>query len=80
VLAGDDVRLGVDSASEAVVRGDAYTGHENSFLAALSTWASAVSTAVGDPTLATATTAFLAAITTFQGQLPTDLSTKVKVD
>jgi hypothetical protein len=78
VLAGDDVRLGVDSATEAVVRGDAYTGHEDTFLAALSTWVGIVEGALGLPTPPAG--AFAAAITAFRAQLPGDLSTKVSVD
>jgi hypothetical protein len=95
VLAGDDVRLGVDSATEAVVRGDAYTGHEDTFLAALGVfllafdvWTAAVAAAVpplagpGGPavTIQAASAALKTASDAFKGQLPGDLSTKVSVD
>lgn len=78
VLPGNDVRLSGNTAAQYVLRGTAYTGHENTFLTAMSTWADAV--LAGGPPLAAATTAFKAAIVVFQGQLNGDLSTKVKVD
>lgn len=76
VLAGDDVRLGVDTASEAVIRGDAYTGHEDTFLAGLLAWVNTIETFLyGGPV-----GVFQPIITAFRAQLSGDLSTKVSVD
>jgi hypothetical protein len=78
IIPGTQVRLGSSSAPDWLLKGTSYTGHESTFLTALTTWANAVAAAV--PALAGVTATFVTAISTFQGQLSGDLSNVSRTD
>ncbi len=77
------MRLGVDSANEAVIRGDDYTSNEDTCLSALSVWVGQVGAALAGLGYAAGpaeATVLQTAIANFRNSLPGSLSTKVSVD
>ena len=76
-LISDNVRLGVEDATEEVLRGTTFNSEFSAFLSQLSTFVAATA---GLPGMAGPAATLQAQIATFQGKFSTWLSTKVKTE
>lgn len=80
IVPGPKVRLGSSAATEKLVKGDAYTGHEDTFLDALIVWIELVRLGIIAGGGGLDNTVFSAAINAFKNALPGDLSNVSKTD
>jgi hypothetical protein len=82
IVPGPVVRLGSSAAGQKLIKGNAYTGHESTFLTAMWTWVGIAAAAIkaNGTDIDAPSNTFKTAITTFQGQLSGDLSDVSKTD